>query len=422
MIFNPIIAGGGTGEIVPAAAVAHIKPGSPVYLMTAPHYDLTGQVLPLDADGWNHCAASPDGSMVVASGYIELGESKTDTVVRILRVTGDVLSDGGIPPSLPDGSVNCILWSSKGLLLILMSKTAVFYTISGSQLSYVRQISVDGLCAAFSPDGSLLVIGSDLYAVSGTSVNKIGTVPYKADGASVSGYNVTQVSFSPDGDYLYVVKHIYQSGEHSAVDIMRVTGNQIAYLSTKMEGQYSLAGGGFVADGAVYLSDYIWDIVSKDDPEVPSLLFEGDKVSVYQQTRVDLLGTAFDGSGGLEESVHYMMTHMGIGLLPYVAASHEKMLCTNFCLSVCGERGIVGTQTIPQIGGADVSIGTWLPDGRLVLLSPAAAVIAKRGQDRLVAGEIMGGLDATAIQGVGTAASRAAPDQTVRIRMISKFA
>ena len=431
MIFNPIIAsGGGTGEVIQAAAVAHIKPGSPVYLMTAPYYELTGQTLSLEdvsVSRWTHCAASPDGSMVVVSGYINIGEDDTETVVRLLRVTDDILSDGGILPSLPsDKSIYRILWSSKGLLLILMGGAAVFYTISGSQLSYTRQISVTGQCAAFSPDGSLLVIDSDLYTVSGSNVDKIGTVPYKADSASVSGYEVNQVSFSPDGAYLYVTKEAYLSGtgSYSAVDIMRVAGNQLSYLSTLMEGQYSVSAGNFVENGAVFLINYIWDIFGMEEPVVPSMLFKGDTVSVYQQTRIDMLGTAFDGSGGLEESVHYMMTHMGVGIPALTeAASHNKMICTEFCLSACGERGIVGTQMMPQISG-DMENNTmaWLPDGRLVILSSAAAGIAKRGADRLVAGEIMGGLDASLIQGVGTALTRAAPDAVVTVRRMTEFA
>lgn len=151
---------------------------------------------------------------VVARDKIQIG----DTVYTVEN-SGGIFADGGTTELF--GTVLTAAFSPDGSTLVLggiFAGCAKVYSVSGTSITYVSDIYADGgttyldgivTTAAFSPDGSKLVLGGNfngearLYSVIGTSITYVRDI--YADGRKTALNNGAETAvFSPDGSTLVI--------------------------------------------------------------------------------------------------------------------------------------------------------------------------------------------------------------------------
>ena len=181
--------------------------------------DLYADALNTAFDNSVHAASfSPDGGVLVLGGYFTRCAKIYSASGTTIRYVGNIYADAGTG-SL-DYNVLTAVFSPNGASLVLGGATAgkaKVYAVSGTSITFVSNIYADAgtsslgsgytevKAAAFSPDGTALVLGGDftycakIYKVAGTSITFVRNLTAES-GATLSW--VYSAAFSPDGSVL----------------------------------------------------------------------------------------------------------------------------------------------------------------------------------------------------------------------------
>lgn len=217
----------------------------------------------------------------------------------------------------PQTDIRAIAFSPAGNLFVMTDnddKTVSVYSIGGNSSIWLYDLEVNYpnggniSCAAFSPDGSLLVVGYDysiagayLYSVNGTQIEYIGSI--LRDGNNELNH-VTGCCFSPDGNTLVICSSANNSivggGSPYAVSVFLVSGQTVRWLSNlhqendedydrgaycvafSPDGTWLIVGGEFTGGAYLYQVDgtqFTWNStipgVSTTVPPEPSPTIDG---------------------------------------------------------------------------------------------------------------------------------------------------
>ena len=181
---------------------------------------------------------SPDGKLLVLGGQFS-------GYAKVYSVNGEkitYLRDIKRGSTAPNSSVNAVTFSPDGTLLVLggnFTGRAFACSVSGTQFTYLGDLYADSgttalsagcYCAAFSPDGTLLVLGGNfsgmakVYSVTGTSIAYLSNI-YANAGTTALNKAVRDIAFAPNGALLVLTGDFTRYAKAYTVD-----GGTITYL------------------------------------------------------------------------------------------------------------------------------------------------------------------------------------------------
>lgn len=178
---------------------------------------------------------SPDGRVFVT------GTTSSAQEISVFAVDGTTFTAAG---SVSFRNAQCLAFSPDGGTLVAVGSSgrAKVYSVEGTTLTEVGDLYADAEgtalnnvvhSAAFSPDGSLLVLGGTLsgrakvYSVDGTSITYLSDIYADTEGTALDFGNVTDIAFSPDGSMLFMI------GDNiGRARVYSVDGTSITYIKT----------------------------------------------------------------------------------------------------------------------------------------------------------------------------------------------
>jgi WD40 repeat protein len=166
----------------------------------------------------NAVAFNPAGTLLVLGGFFTGFAKRYSVSGTTVAYLSDIFADNGT--TALGSIVGAAAFSPAGTLLVLgggFTGRAKRYSVSGTTVAYLSDIFTDNITttvlsnllrtAAFSPDGTLLVLGGDFigcakrYSVSGTTVTYLGDI-FADGGTTVLNTNVSTAAFNPAGTML----------------------------------------------------------------------------------------------------------------------------------------------------------------------------------------------------------------------------
>jgi WD40 repeat protein len=203
---------------------------SDIFANTAGTTPLNGSV--------NTAVFSPNGNTLVLGGAFT-GRAKSYTVSgTTITFTSDIFANAGT--TALNLNVNQATFSPDGATLVLIGQftgRAKRYTVSGTTITFTSDIfanagttalSSTGFTAAFSPDGTTLVLGGDFtgrakrYTVSGTTITYTSDI-FADAGTTVLNNTVRTAAFSPDGTTLVLGGAFTRSAKRYTVSGTTIT-------------------------------------------------------------------------------------------------------------------------------------------------------------------------------------------------------
>lgn len=194
----------------------------------------------------NSAAVNPEGTLLVIGGNFT-GKAKLYSISNYaITYVADIPVDAN--GGAFSNAVRVTKFSPDGNLLILSTdysgEKAKLYSVSGTSVTYISDIGdTEANCVAFSPDGSMLVLGysksskAKLYSISGTTVEYIKTI-----GDTIY---VTDVAFSPKGDLLITAAG---TSTPTKIQIHSVSGTNVTYVEDILDADGSVLGDGYYCD------------------------------------------------------------------------------------------------------------------------------------------------------------------------------
>jgi WD40 repeat protein len=199
---------------------------------------------PLNGDVFT-AAFSPNGETLILGGTFT-GSAKRYTVSgTTITYTSDIFADAGTPATALEGWVESAAFSPDGTTLVLggvFPGYAKRYTVSGTTITYTSDIFADAngtlyldtaaISIAFSPNGATLVLGgggetgyAKRYTVSGTTITYTSDI-YADAGTAALDSEVRTAVFSPNGTTLILVGLLSGGAKYYTV-----SGTTITYIS-----------------------------------------------------------------------------------------------------------------------------------------------------------------------------------------------
>jgi WD40 repeat protein len=210
----------------------------------------------------------------------------TTPYIAVYKRSGDTFSKLANPTTLPLYSATGISFSPDGIHVAIVdsSGTATIYKRSGDTFAKITSLTLPGYAASveYSYDGVYLAVGHQnspfitIYKCSGDTFTKL------ANPATLPGYTVDGVSFSPDGVYLSTVSY---SGS-IPLSIYKRSGDTFTKLANPASLPYTPNNCAFSSDG-IYLS-----MVSNASPYFYTYKRSGDTFTKLANPSVGLPGAS----------------------------------------------------------------------------------------------------------------------------------
>ena len=260
------------GQPVTVVALDQIKVGDVVYTVQRSAATHVGDIY-ADADGTalsssaNHAVFSPDGSLLVLGGYFTGGAKLYTVSGATITYVSDLTSE--LPGNVT--AVTTVDLSPDGALLVIgaivrYSRHCVYLlSLSNTGATYIGEVYADAAgtlfykdihSAAFSPDGSLLVLGgrfagyAKLYSVAGTTVTYVSDI-YADESATALDGTCNYATFSPDGGLLILGGSF--TGQNKLYSVVGTTVTYVEDIYISESGEYVNAVT-FSPDGALLVA------------------------------------------------------------------------------------------------------------------------------------------------------------------------
>ena len=263
-------------------------------------------------------AFSPDGTTLVLAGDFT-GIAKVYSVNgHTITYAGDIYADAN--GTVLSGSVSAVAFSTNGAILVLggdFAGSAKLYSVSGQNISYVRDIhadvagtALDGEVAAavFSPDNSTLMLGGNfvghakLYSINGLDVIYVCDIYANSTSMALDGKVVTAAFSSASstlilgGDFtghakIYTLNGstITYVGDIYADTIGTALNGRVSASAFSFDGSTLVLGGGFAGSAKAY------SVSQQEISNVGSIYADGVKTELDGPVAV----AAFSSSGNI---------------------------------------------------------------------------------------------------------------------------
>lgn len=253
---------------------------------------------------------SPDGAVFIA------GSSGSRGMLSVFSVDGTTFTAAG---SVSFRNAQCLALSPDGGTLVAAGSSgrAKVYSVEGTTLTEVGDLYADAegtaldnsvYAVAFSPDGSLLVLGGTLsgrvkvYSVDGTSITYLSDIYADTEGTALDFGNVTDIAFSPDGSMLFLV-----GASIGWARVYSVNGTSITYIKT-IEGEEDSRLLAISPNGALLVLGPSFSAAYKDF--AVRYVIDGTDFTFP----VDAYDSAYKAPGGnISDQINDLMESIGVG-------------------------------------------------------------------------------------------------------------